>query len=1040
MKQFRAFMLALLIVLLCSLFSPAQQSVATPGNAAVPPLIPFSSVAADNRGSALSGVVNITFSLYAAQQGGEPLWTETQNNIELDANGRYSVQLGVTQPNGVPTTLFTSGEARWLGVQIAEQGEQPRVLLLSVPYALKAGDAATIGGLPPSAFVLAAPGSGSGQAPMDAGAVPQNSNAQPTNGPVTGVGTTGYLPVWDATSDIVDSVLFQAGTGATTKIGINNPTPAATLDVAGSSIIRGTFELPNTGTATATAGKNSQPFAQVASAFNSTSGKAVTQTFEWQAEPANNDTPTVSATLNLLFGSGTTKPAETGFHIASDGLITFATGQTFPGGGDGTITGVTAGTDLTGGGTNGGVTLNLDTTKVPQLGSANAFVGNQTITGNITDSGNISATGSVTAQNGVINNTSSVMALSITDSVAGSVGINLTGNANVGIDVTAVNQGIVATATAALNGVGVSGMTTGGTAIQGQDDAGSGLSVGVLGSSSSTFGIGVTGEAVNSTSTAAGTGVLGTAAGPDGIGVAGEATATNSTDQSTGVYGSSTNQTTGIGVEGVATGVAGHGGLFEGGPSGPFSSQAWTGGPGVEGFGGNDATAAGNGGGMGAIFEGGSSNSGMGGEGGQFFGGYTNSTSGAAGGGIVALAGQGLGSSGGAPIAGVAGYAPFSITSGAADGPGVYGTDGTISANGSANYLNTDIGVWGDTGSGFAGVVATAENAYALVASNSTDFAPTVKARNRSTTFPSTAQGLVVAVDGISGQTTIGGAGCNGQFWGLQLGQAGMSGCTNYTMLGDGVNTYINAGNGSTAGTINFRINNNFSSPAMTVNTNGSVSIATLDVTKTLTKPAGSFKIDHPLDPANKYLYHSFVESPDMKNIYDGVAVLDGNGEAVVPLPDYFDALNSDFRYQLTTIGGFAPVYIAAEIQNNQFKIAGGKPGIKVSWQVTGTRQDAFAKAYRIQAEVDKAPEDRGHYLHPELFGAPETARIGYTLPVPPEYARGDGLEKRPEPRPSSEAAAPRRTLRPRPPLPVLPKIPAVKVPAKPLITTQASK
>src|SRR5271165_2279351 len=126
----------------------------------VPPLIPFSSVASDEGGSSLSGVVNITFSLYAGQLGEAPLWTETQNNISLDATGHYSVQLGITKPNGVPTTLFTTGEARWLGVHIADQVEQPRVLLLSVPYALKAGDAATIGGLPPSAFVLAGAGSG----------------------------------------------------------------------------------------------------------------------------------------------------------------------------------------------------------------------------------------------------------------------------------------------------------------------------------------------------------------------------------------------------------------------------------------------------------------------------------------------------------------------------------------------------------------------------------------------------------------------------------------------------------------------------------------------------------------------------------------------------------------------------------------------------------------------------------------------------------------------------------------------------------------
>src|SRR5580658_6761930 len=121
MKQLRVVTLSSLIVLLCSLFSAAQQNAATAANATVPPLIPFSSVATDEGGNSLSGVASITFSLYAAQQGGAPLWTETQNNIQLDATGHYSVQLGITKPNGVPTALFTTGEARWLGVQIAQQ-------------------------------------------------------------------------------------------------------------------------------------------------------------------------------------------------------------------------------------------------------------------------------------------------------------------------------------------------------------------------------------------------------------------------------------------------------------------------------------------------------------------------------------------------------------------------------------------------------------------------------------------------------------------------------------------------------------------------------------------------------------------------------------------------------------------------------------------------------------------------------------------------------------------------------------------------------
>ncbi|MGH7456279.1 MAG: hypothetical protein ACRENG_33315, partial [bacterium] len=145
-----------------------------------------------------------------------------------------------------------------------------------------------------------------------------------------------------------------------------------------------------------------------------------------------------------------------------------------------------------------------------------------------------------------------------------------------------------------------------------------------------------------------------------------------------------------------------------------------------------------------------------------------------------------------------------------------------------------------------------------------------------------------------------------------------------------------------------------------------------VQVSGTLSKIAGSFKIDHPLDPSNKYLYHSFVESPDMKNIYDGVAVLDTTGEAWVELPDWFEALNRDFRYQLTAIGAPAPnLYIAKEVSPNGFKIAGGEPGMKVSWQITGIRRDPYAEKYRIPVEEEKPAAERGHYLVPEVYGLP---------------------------------------------------------------------
>src|SRR5271155_3602485 len=382
----------------------AQTASGSSTSSQVPPLIQLSNVASDEGGNSLSGVVSITFSLYAGKRGGQPLWIETQNNVQLDATGHYSVQLGITKPNGVPTTLFTTGEARWLGVRIAEQAEQPRVLLLSVPYALKAGDAATIGGLPPSAFVLAAPLSGA--APVSATDPATGPGAPPPSGDVTGTGKVNYLPLWDTTSDIISSVVFQKGTGSTARIGINTITPATTLDVKGGGTIRGTLSLPATAAATATAGKNSQALNLAASAFNSTSSTAVNQTFQWQSEPAGNDTSTPSGTLNLLFGEGATKPSETGLNIASNGQITFATGQTFPGTGtgDGTVTSVATGLGLTGGPIIASGTLTIDPTVVPQLNTANTFSGNQTVNGNLTAT-NVTATQTVAG--GVVNATTS---------------------------------------------------------------------------------------------------------------------------------------------------------------------------------------------------------------------------------------------------------------------------------------------------------------------------------------------------------------------------------------------------------------------------------------------------------------------------------------------------------------------------------------------------------------------------------------------------------------------------------------------------------
>lgn len=142
-----------------------------------------------------------------------------------------------------------------------------------------------------------------------------------------------------------------------------------------------------------------------------------------------------------------------------------------------------------------------------------------------------------------------------------------------------------------------------------------------------------------------------------------------------------------------------------------------------------------------------------------------------------------------------------------------------------------------------------------------------------------------------------------------------------------------------------------------------------------LSKSGGSFKIDHPLDPDNKYLYHSFVESPDMMNVYNGVVTTDARGYAVVTMPEWFETLNRDFRYQLTVVDqGDSDEFVQAKIvgggmHDGQFNVRTSAPNTMVSWQVTGIRQDAWANAHRIPVEEEKSAFERGHYLHPELYG-----------------------------------------------------------------------
>jgi hypothetical protein len=653
------------ILLLSSMLSAQQAAISTNSVAVVPRLVNFSGKAVDAEGKAIAGVAGVTFAIYSEQNGGAPLWMETQN-VQADSRGAYTAQLGVTKPSGLPLELFSTGEPRWLGVRVNGGEEQPRVLLLSVPYALKAADAETIGGLPPSAFMLAAPAVSGG---VSAASPASASSSTPPLAAVTGSGTASYVPLWTGTSTIGNSAIFETGSGSSVKFGINTTTPQAMLDVKGSTTIRALLNLPATATATATSGANSNQIGLVASSFNSGTNAAANQVFRWMAEPAGNNTASPSATLNLLFGTAPTSPAETGLKINSKGQITFAAGQTFPGA-SGTVSSV----------------------------------------GLSAPSSDFTVSGSPVTSSGTL----------------------------------ALNWNTAPTNTATAN------------AIVKRDGNGA-FSAGTI-TGTSTNGFGVIGQSTNSV----------------GVGAI-----------STNEYGLQASSVSSLGVFGES------------------------------------------------------------------------------------------------------------------------GTSYAIEGYSSSNY--GIVGISGTT----AGILGVSDGSQAT----STGFGP----------------------DGVVGEAI--------------------------SAIGTGV----------------VAINTNASGDAFLAINQGSSTgpaaffVGSVDIDGSLTKSSGTFKIDHPLDPANKYLYHSFVESPDMMNIYNGVVTLDENGLATVTLPDWFESLNQDFRYQLTAIGAPGPnLHIAAKVQNNSFKIGGGQPGMEVSWQVTGIRHDAWANAHRVQVEVEKTGVERGTYIHPELFGAPK--------------------------------------------------------------------
>jgi hypothetical protein len=490
-----------------SAVSPAPSSASA---AEVPRLIKFSGTLLDAQDRPMAGPVGVTFALHAQQTGGAALWLETQN-VTPDAHGAYTILLGANSTNGVPAELFASGEARWLEVQVERQAEQPRILLVSVPYALKAKDAETLGGRPASAFLTTETLAGAGSSAGAAAASPTLSAALPSS-------KTQTIPKNAASTPQPATACTSVTSGGTATV--NSIALFNTACSIGSSLM--TQALINGFPGVNVAGNN--------------------------AGLLLNGTGTHQVTLTGL-SSGRLGQDFTGFFFSSDTkgkVIKFLTN-------------------------NGALNeqMRIDSAGNVGIGTTTPVFkldvnGNQNIAGNLS----LTGTANITAFGGSFVGSGGGLFGHDTSPSGNTVGVQ-------GVADSTGGAGVVGTSTAAMGqAAGVRGFaaSSGGAGVYGQATLGNGVTAGVRGVASSPSGRGVSGDMVSATANTAiagGSGVAGTygfnqdgsinASATGGVGVFGQNTTTNGT----GVYGSAT-ATSGatIGVRGDSASLSGAGGYF----------------------------------------------------------------------------------------------------------------------------------------------------------------------------------------------------------------------------------------------------------------------------------------------------------------------------------------------------------------------------------------------------------------------------------------------------------------------------------------------